>query len=164
MASADTRLSHVALSGAETCVTLHRPVQVADSSFADCSLYAIRGNTTNPPGHTAGDYTALMSGNTFDSASNGADESYGIEVARLAGVPEPVIETAKRVLEGLEQSRGGPPVRRPAPVQPAPQAPHPAAGEILSVLERTDVTVMTPMEAINLLYRLKKLAEREDGA
>ncbi|NLT58828.1 MAG: DNA mismatch repair protein MutS [Clostridiales bacterium] len=94
----------------------------------------------------------------------GADESYGIEVARLAGVPEPVIETAKRVLEGLEQSRGGPPVRRPAPVQPAPQAPHPAAGEILSVLERTDVTVMTPMEAINLLYRLKKLAEREDGA
>ncbi|NLE88253.1 MAG: hypothetical protein GX607_17865 [Myxococcales bacterium] len=73
----DTRLSHVALSGAETCLTLHCPVQVADSSFADCSLYAIRGNTTNPPGHTAGDYTALMSGNTFDSASNGADESYG---------------------------------------------------------------------------------------
>ncbi len=77
MASADTRLSHVALSGAETCLTLHRPVQVADSSFADCSLYAIRGNTTNPPGYSAGDYTALMSGNTFDSASNGADESYG---------------------------------------------------------------------------------------
>lgn len=74
MASADTRLSHVALSGAETCLTLHRPVQVADSSFADCSLYAIRGNTT---GYSAGDYTALMSGNTFDSASNGADESYG---------------------------------------------------------------------------------------
>src|SRR5690606_26307377 len=42
----DTRLSHVALSGAETCLTLHRPVQVDDSSFADCSLYAIRGNTT----------------------------------------------------------------------------------------------------------------------
>ena len=75
MASADTRLSHVALSGAETCLTLHRPVQVDDSSFADCSLYAIRGNTT--AGYSAGHYTALMSGNTFDSASNGADESYG---------------------------------------------------------------------------------------
>lgn len=76
-ASETTSLSYVALSGGETCLELHRPVQVQHSSFADCSSHAIRGNTAAPPGYSAGDYTALMIGNTFDSASNGADETYG---------------------------------------------------------------------------------------
>lgn len=76
-ASETTSLAYVELSGGETCLTLHRPVPVENSFFADCSSFAIRGNTTAPPGYSAGDYTALMSGNTFDSGTNGADESYG---------------------------------------------------------------------------------------
>ncbi len=84
----------------------------------------------------------------------GADESYGIEVARLAGVPEPVIRRAKTVLTEMEAAR------------PAPEAPPAenqvslldlAGSQISQRLEKVDIDTLTPLEALNLLSDLKKL-------
>ena len=43
-----------------------------------------------------------------------ADDSYGIEVAKLAGIPDAVVSRAKEILHGLESEEGGPPRRRAA--------------------------------------------------
>ncbi len=94
----------------------------------------------------------------------GADQSYGIEVAQLAGVPEPVLKRARRILSELEE--GGAPA--PAPAAPA-AAPAKAAEEgqvsLLDMgaakaadrLRQVDVNVLTPIEAMNLVYELKQL-------
>ena len=98
----------------------------------------------------------------------GADDSYGIEVARLAGVPQPVIDKAKQVLQGLESGAGtaAPPHRDSAPAENPPRR----GGEpsrLLEALSHIDVTTLTPIEAINKLYELKSLSEelsdRQDG-
>ncbi|MDB6452748.1 DNA mismatch repair protein MutS [Falsirhodobacter sp. 20TX0035] len=91
-----------------------------------------------------------------------ADRSYGVQVARLAGLPAPVIERAKAVLEALESGdRDGtrktaliddlPLFRVPPP--PAPAAPKPSAVE--ARLREVHPDEMTPMEALRLLYDLR---------
>ena len=86
----------------------------------------------------------------------GADDSYGIEVAGLAGVPDSVIRRAKAVLAALEA--GGPAA---APRQPKPDDGQltlldMSGGEIAETLRKTDLNTLTPIEALNLLYTLKK--------
>ncbi|PYO55749.1 MAG: DNA mismatch repair protein MutS, partial [Candidatus Rokuibacteriota bacterium] len=85
----------------------------------------------------------------------GTDRSYGIQVARLAGLPPSVIERAKTILaellsEGAELSVAlGPAVPASAPAQLAlfPPAPEP----ILRELAQLDVGSLTPLQALNLL-------------
>ncbi len=92
-------------------------------------------------------------------APGGADRSYGVNVAKLAGLPRPVLRRAQQVLHELEerQLRGEP---APAPRQdgagqmPLFSGPHPA----LAALRDLDVDAMTPLEAISALYELKKQA------
>lgn len=95
-----------------------------------------------------------------------ADDSYGIEVAKLAGVPGEVIRRAKKILENLEQER--PPFALPGEKKQQAGEGVPeynmlallqnsAAGEIAKRLEKTDLNVITPIEAMNILYELKKL-------
>ena len=86
-----------------------------------------------------------------------ADQSYGIEVASLAGVPDRVIRRSREILDQLE-SQG---CSAPAPVQA------PADGQVSFLdmganqaadrLRRTDIDTLTPIEALNLVYELKKL-------
>jgi DNA mismatch repair protein MutS len=107
----------------------------------------------------------------------GADRSYGIEVGKLAGLPEAVIARARDVLRLLEgeaermvptlssgaptAARGG---RRPAPAPApteqlglfAPAVPHP----VVERLRETDVNSLTPLAALQLLA---ELAERARG-
>ena len=99
----------------------------------------------------------------------GADKSYGVYVARLAGLPGAVINRAWEVLGDLEDGaderlsasrrRGGPGSRRrgntPAPQQLSLVATTPAALESLLGL---DIASMTPLEAINKLYELQEQA------
>lgn len=91
----------------------------------------------------------------------GADGSYGIDVARLAGLPPEVIERARQILTELEaSSKGvGAAIDKPEPYQVSFLEPqdHPAVEELrkMSVLE------MTPIEALQELYRLQALAKRE---
>jgi DNA mismatch repair protein MutS len=86
----------------------------------------------------------------------GADDSYGIEVAGLAGVPESVIRRARAVLAQLEEKGFA---GRPAPAPAADdQMSLTDLGlvEIGEVLRKTDLNTLTPLEALNLLYELKK--------
>ncbi|BBB25098.1 DNA mismatch repair protein MutS [Amphritea japonica ATCC BAA-1530] len=89
-----------------------------------------------------------------------ASQSYGLQVAQLAGVPEHVILRARQKLVQLEEDTGQAEQRRqPPPVQDdlfvAPK-PHPAL-EQLKTLEPDN---LTPRQALELVYSLKKAAER----
>ena len=88
-----------------------------------------------------------------------ADQSYGIEVAKLAGVPKEVVSRAKSILKGLEHLA---PVQRAERVEEEEQNlsfSSMAEAEIADTLRSTDLNTLTPIEAMGLLYRLKKKAE-----
>jgi len=86
----------------------------------------------------------------------GADRSYGIHVAQLAGVPKPVIHRAEELLTQLESGKFRPGTEKPEPFQPVLFADdHPIVEELQSL----DVSEMTPLEAINKLYELQERAE-----
>jgi len=88
----------------------------------------------------------------------GADRSYGIHVAQLAGVPRPVIHRAEELLEQLESGEFRPGTPGPEPFQPVLFADeHPVVGE----LREMDVSTMTPLEAINALYELQRRAKEQ---
>jgi DNA mismatch repair protein MutS len=88
----------------------------------------------------------------------GADDSFGIEVASLAGVPDSVIKRAKSVLKSLEDSQSTPREVKTAPQSDCAQLSMLDMGsnEIVSVLQATDFNTLTPIEALNLLFELKK--------
>jgi DNA mismatch repair protein MutS len=88
----------------------------------------------------------------------GADRSYGIHVAQMAGVPKPVIHRAEEMLEQLESGAFRPGTPAPEPRQPALFATeHPAVEELRGL----DVSQMTPLDAINTLYELQRKAKEE---
>jgi DNA mismatch repair protein MutS len=93
-------------------------------------------------------------------AGGAAESSYGIHVARLAGVPEPVIERAREVLGGLEANAGS---QRTARHRRGPsrsrQLALPLPSPVEEALLRTDLSTMTPLEALNVLAKLRALAE-----
>lgn len=96
-----------------------------------------------------------------------ADRSYGIQVAKLAGLPPAVVERARAILGELEKTeREKPvaslvddlplfaaPVRRPAPAVEAA----PAVDALRAALAELDLDEMTPRQALEALYRLKGL-------
>jgi DNA mismatch repair protein MutS len=94
-----------------------------------------------------------------------ASQSYGIQVAALAGVPAAVIRDAKRRLVQLENREAAKDAAGPqpdlfaAPVAASPEAalaePHPA----LDALAQIEPDSLTPREAMERLYELKRLAE-----
>ena len=99
-----------------------------------------------------------------------ADGSYGIEVAKLAGVPNPVVKRAREVLKEIidEQERTGGVLKVPTEV-PEESGTSPedfqisftshASDEILDELKALDVNTFTPIEAMNYLYDLSKRAK-----
>ncbi len=91
--------------------------------------------------------------------AGGADDSYGIEVAKLAGVPEEVIRRAKQILKSLER---GEEVKIRGAAKPREQASLADLGafEIVDRIRGTDLDSLTPVAALNLLYELKIMAER----
>jgi len=91
----------------------------------------------------------------------GADDSYGIEVAKLAGVPASVIRRAKAVLESIEEGKGVlPPKAQVAPsfeVETDQVSLMDLGGnQLIARLKGLDLNTLTPLEAMNLLYELKK--------
>ena len=94
----------------------------------------------------------------------GADDSYGIEVAKLAGVPNRVITRARQILAELEAGKDVPAPKglaskkqeeEPAQIAFAP----PNETEILERLKSLDVNTLTPIECMNTLFELSKLAK-----
>ena len=100
----------------------------------------------------------------------GADDSFGVEVAKLAGVPEKVVRRARQILKELEAGQpaspagtgkaGKKPVQKAEAaqmmlVETAPQ------GQVLSRLRELDVNTLTPIECMNELFSLVKLAKEQ---
>ncbi|MEE9247220.1 MAG: DNA mismatch repair protein MutS, partial [Dehalococcoidia bacterium] len=97
----------------------------------------------------------------------GADKSYGIHVAQLAGLPRPVINRAREVLQQLEfnnhaNSKGSSRGRRPQAPPQEQISMFQARPQVLDELMEMDVSSMTPLEAITKLYELQQKAK--DGA
>ena len=100
-------------------------------------------------------------------APGGADRSYGVHVAQLAGLPRDVVARAQEVLSRLEDgsaagahggTRGGQPELFSLRSVDAPAS---AAGEVQSALLGLPLDTMTPLEALAKLYDLQRLAEKE---
>ncbi len=94
----------------------------------------------------------------------GADDSYGIEVAKLAGVPNEIIRRAKEVLSEIEQANGGSKtiLTHAGQEQPSMQMSFAPVIEdpVAERLESVDVNTLTPLAALNLVYELKELAQK----
>jgi len=93
------------------------------------------------------------------------NRSYGIQVARLAGIPEPVVLRAKEILKNIEEGELG----RTGPVRTPPETQHrrtqnvqlslfqAADHAVLQRLKQLEPDLMTPIEALNTLHALKEL-------
>jgi len=98
-----------------------------------------------------------------------ANQSYGLQVAALAGIPKGVVQQARRYLAELERERdalrahASPQAELPlqlAPLPPAPDAAPAAQGvphAVLAALRGIDANAVSPREALDLLFRLKEL-------
>ena len=112
----------------------------------------------------------------------GADQSYGIHVARLAGLPQAVIARAQQILEVLEQhnlsveadgATGQPPKTHPTMPKPRRRVSRktlqsdslqlalftPKTHPLVEEIRRLELTQVTPLDAVNILYDLKAKAE-----
>ncbi|MEK6580649.1 MAG: DNA mismatch repair protein MutS, partial [Bdellovibrionota bacterium] len=130
-------------------------------------------------GHMAVEGTRSLQGDSlrflYELKDGAASESFGVHVARLAGLPRPVIQRAWEILDRLEKE--GAELRSadftestqlslfdahvaPAPLlESEPLTPHP----VLEELEKTDINEMTPMQALHLIARLQEIS-RESRA
>jgi DNA mismatch repair protein MutS len=89
--------------------------------------------------------------------TGGADRSYGIHVAQLAGLPKPVVHRAQEILEELEREARAPGTTgRRLEVRQLPL--FATSNPALEELQRLDVSAMSPLEAISKLYELQKKA------
>ena len=88
-----------------------------------------------------------------------ADDSYGIEVAKLAGLPDTVIHRAKSCLAELESGGREQLPRRKQKEEPQLSFADVGAGELVETLKNTDPNTLSPIEALKLLYELKKKAD-----
>ncbi len=93
----------------------------------------------------------------------GADDSYGIEVSRLAGIPDSIIKRAHTILQSLEEGRAVSPTKSKiretvmdGQLTLTSAEDHPVIARIKSV----DINELTPIQALNLVYELKTLAEK----
>lgn len=93
----------------------------------------------------------------------GADRSYGVEVAKLAGIPDAVIQRARIILEELDEAdiNKNPRRKKDKPVEGqldlfASSSLTKAEHEVLDELRSLDPTLLTPLDALNKLYSLQQ--------
>jgi DNA mismatch repair protein MutS len=86
-----------------------------------------------------------------------ANKSYGLQVAALAGVPPDVIKRAKKYLALLEAQQTH---EHPQTQLPFATPPEPRADELAEALEKLSPDDLTPKQALDALYALKKIGKR----
>ena len=98
----------------------------------------------------------------------GTDRSYGVHVARLAGLPKKVVDRADEILRDYDQGKKraekvsllSRPEKQP---EPSDMMDSLFSGALQSALLEMDVMSMTPIEALNALYKLQQEAKKESG-
>jgi DNA mismatch repair protein MutS len=92
-----------------------------------------------------------------------ADDSYGIEVAQLAGVPDAVTKRAKEILASLESGKQ-PEVKSRVKEKPKNSSDEGMLSfenfiqnDVCDKLRKTDINTISPLEALNLIFELKKI-------
>jgi DNA mismatch repair protein MutS len=98
----------------------------------------------------------------------GTNRSYGIQVARLAGIPDPVIKRSKKILFDIEQGEyaGGESACLGIVKEAADRGPvqldlfRKPDNQVIDKLNQMDISVMTPLEALNVLNELQKLSKK----
>jgi DNA mismatch repair protein MutS len=86
-----------------------------------------------------------------------ASQSYGLQVAQLAGVPKAVIQRARRILQQLEEASRAGGAQADLFARPAAPEAEPATDALRDALAQVNPDELSPREALELLYRLKKL-------
>jgi len=91
-------------------------------------------------------------------AEGGASRSYGVAVAKIAGLPEPVLLRARAMLKDLERGEG-PMKKAPKQIGLFEERPAPVSREhpVIAALEAVEIDRMTPMESLHLLAQLKAM-------
>ena len=109
--------------------------------------------------HHAGQRVQGHAGRSCTRWSPGAaDRSYGIQVAKLAGLPASVVKRARQVLAALEASRPGGALDSLPLFSYEPHEP-PASDEMRAAVAALDPDAMSPREALEAIYALKRLME-----
>ena len=85
------------------------------------------------------------------------DDSYGIEVAKLAGLPNAVINRAREILTGLEDGSGKSTVIQQAQPDDQISMLDLTGQQVCDALAAITVETLTPIEAMNELYKLKRM-------
>ncbi len=86
----------------------------------------------------------------------GTDDSFGIEVAKLAGIPNSVISRAREVLKDLEEG-GKTTIYLENDHQMSLESSTSVNEELIEMLNKVDINTLTPIEAMNVLFKLKTL-------
>lgn len=85
--------------------------------------------------------------------SGGADRSYGIHVAQLAGLPKPVIQRSNEIMQELEKTSGR--AVKAKGIEPQQIALFPESNPLLEEIMNLDMNGLSPIEALNKLYEWK---------
>ena len=85
------------------------------------------------------------------------DDSFGVEVAKLAGLPSSVVNRARQILKELEAEGGKTYVKEVREPEDQVSMLDLRAQQLQSALEAITVETLTPIEAMNELYKLKKM-------
>ena len=93
----------------------------------------------------------------------GTDRSYGVHVARLAGLPKRVLDRAEELLTEYDSENGQSAAPAASSEQPEMMGSLFTASAIAQRLDTLDVMSMTPIEAMNTLYQLQAEARKELG-
>jgi DNA mismatch repair protein MutS len=86
----------------------------------------------------------------------GSDDSYGIYVAKLAGIPDTVIRRSKEILSELEIGTPNPYAKTDKQLNLFAPSAQPTMDEVRASLEEIDINALTPMEALKKLDELKR--------
>jgi len=90
------------------------------------------------------------------------DESYGIQVAKLAGIPSAIVKRAKEILEGLEDGEGVKPAKTHAKREEKAEGEFNislldlAKDDVCNKIKNIDINTLTPIEAMNCIFEWKK--------
>jgi DNA mismatch repair protein MutS len=88
-----------------------------------------------------------------------ASRSYGVQVARLAGMPASLVRQARATLEALEARQNAEDDQFDLFAAPPAPPPLPEPSELVTALDRIDPDALSPREALEALYKLKKIAK-----